>query len=268
MFRIISSLVTVLCLTHIAFAEEITVAGTGDSEKVLGALAEQFMKAHPEHKINVPPSIGSGGGVKAVAEGQAQIARIGRPLQDSEAKYNLKSVLFARSPVTFVANSSEKKVKNVTSEQVLGLYGGKISNWKDLGGPDQKLFLIVRERGDSSTLVLQSGIPGFADIPTLAGKIGYSTPEALELISKNKFTFGYLPMGMVDKKTMRVLKFDGLEPSAGNVESEKYKLTVPQLFAFKSELAGVGKEFMDYVMKDAKAKKILREFGFYVATAK
>lgn len=258
----------VLISSSVVFAEEITIAGTGDSEKILGILAQEYAKKHPDAKILVPPSIGSGGGVKAVAEGQVAIGRIARPLQESEMKYNLKTILFARSPVSFVANNSITKVKNISSEQAIALYSGKITNWKDLGGPDQKLYLIVRERGDSSTLVLIDGVPGFGDIKELAGKIGYSTPEAADLISKNKFTLGYLPMGMVDKKTMKVMSFNGVDPSPKNVADEKYKLFVPQLFVYKDELKGLAKDFVEFVSKDPTAQKILKEHGFYAAKSK
>jgi len=71
-----------LCAT--AYAGDLSVVGTGDGIDLLRALGSAYMTDHPETNVIVPPSIGSGGGIAAVNAEKEVLARIARPLSDSE----------------------------------------------------------------------------------------------------------------------------------------------------------------------------------------
>ena len=61
------------------------MVGTGDGIDLLRALGSAYMTDHPETNVIVPPSIGSGGGIAAVNAEKEVLARIARPLSDSDA---------------------------------------------------------------------------------------------------------------------------------------------------------------------------------------
>ena len=73
-------------------AEEIIIVGTGSGMSLLRAVAETFTRNSPGILVNVPDSIGSGGGVKAVGTDKYKIGRVAREIKDKEKHYGLSHV--------------------------------------------------------------------------------------------------------------------------------------------------------------------------------
>ena len=206
--------------------EKIIIAGTGDSQKLLRDLAARFEQNNPEKKIEVPESIGSTGGIRSTAMGRSDLGRVAGPIREKEKKYGLNYKLFAYSPVVFAVNRSVKEIDNLTFEQVIGIYSGRVNRWEELGGKQGKIYIVNREKGDSSRSSLEKNIPGFKEIKQLAGEIIYSTPEAVRILTENKNTIGYAPLAMVKGTDLKVLRLNGIEPTQSSVQKRIYKITV------------------------------------------
>ena len=71
-------------------------------------------------------------------------------------------------------------------QQILDIYSGKITNWKEVGGDDARLRVVTREEGDSSRGILVEFFPGFKDITvTSKAKTTFSDPETQETVLKS-----------------------------------------------------------------------------------
>ncbi|UCG79126.1 MAG: substrate-binding domain-containing protein [Nitrospirota bacterium] len=240
-------------------AEEITICGTGDSQALLRMLAASYEEEHPGSKINVPDSIGSKGGIKATAKGDCELGRVARPIKDSEMKYGLEYKVFAFSPVVFAVNKSVKKIPGLSGIQVLNIFSGRTTNWKELGGPDMMIKVINREPGDSSRSVLMKNLPGFEKIKDPVGiVIEHNTPLTIETISTNKGAIGYIPLSSVDRAHMRILKLDGVAPTKYRVWRQEYKPVSPLGIIWKGELQGLAKSFFDYLFTSEVQARISR----------
>ncbi|MEW6087187.1 MAG: substrate-binding domain-containing protein [bacterium] len=237
-----------LCANNVNLADEtIIIAGTGDSVDILQILSFEFIRNNPGVKIILPDSVGSGGGIKLVYEGKAGLGRIAREIKDGEKKYGLNHVWFAYSPVVFVVNFSGKGIDNITYQNIVDIYSGKIAFWNEMGGGSRKIYVANREDGDSSRLILEKIIPGFKTINTFAGKILYSTQEAADVLVKYKDTIGFIPLSIAIEKNLNVLKVNGTYPSVENVKNKSYNLTTLFGIVWKGELAGKSKLFVDYL---------------------
>jgi len=146
-----------------SYAETLEIVGTGDGMKMLRLLADGFEKLHPENRIILPDSIGSSGGIQAVGKRKYRLARIARPLKQRELHFGLSYEPWARSPVVFYSRP-DVGVKKLTDQQILDLFSGKIDNWKQLDGADEKVRVITREETDSSVSLLRKKFPGFSDL--------------------------------------------------------------------------------------------------------
>lgn len=240
--------------------EKIVIVGTGDSQKLLRILARAFEEANPGTIIEVPESIGSSGGIRSTAEGKCDLGRVARTFKEKEKKYNLKYKQFAYSPIVFAVNSSVLGVDNLTTEQIVDIYSGKITLWSDLGGAKRKIYVANREEGDSSRTVLEENLAGFKDIETFAGKIVYSTPETVEIIAKHRNTIGYIPLSMVKGTDLIVMKVDGVYPSLENVQNGSYKLLASFGIVWKGNLEGLAKAFVEFLFS-SEAQEIITENG-------
>lgn len=253
----------ILIISGTGMAEEkVIIAGTGDSQELLRALAKAFEQANPGRKVVVPDSIGSSGGIRAVHKGEAGMARTARPMNEKEKKFNLNYKVFAHSPVVFVANANVRNVNNLSMRQIVGIYSGKITSWSELGGEKGPIYIANREEGDSSRSVLEREIPEFKEIKSFAGQTINSTPETVRTIVKNKNTIGYVPLSMVKDKQMKVMKIEGIYPSFKNVQNSSYRLRIPFALVWKGQMNALSKDFADFIFSP-EGHKIIEEHGAY-----
>ncbi|MFK4617240.1 ABC-type phosphate transport system substrate-binding protein [Bradyrhizobium diazoefficiens] len=88
-FSRITAAILGLCLAGVnaasAETRRLDIVGTGDGIDVLRVIAASFMQQEGSPQIEVPPSIGSGGGIAAVGSGKAILGRVARRLTDAEA---------------------------------------------------------------------------------------------------------------------------------------------------------------------------------------
>ena len=226
--------------------EKIVVAGTGDSMEIFQMLAAGFEKGHPGQKIDVPYSIGSGGGVRCASKGLCDIGRVARPPEKQESKYNVKYRALAHTPLVCAVNPSVVGVDDLTDEQFLGILTGRISNWKDVGGQDGKIYVVQREFGDSARALLEKKLPGFNESPQLIGYTAYSAAEALKSIRDNRNTIGYVAYEAAKQMRLKILKINGVYPSMDNIQKGRYQLVLTVGYVWKGELTGLAKEFFDF----------------------
>jgi phosphate transport system substrate-binding protein len=238
----------------------IVISGTGDSQELLRALAEDFMKKYSGCEIEVPNSIGSSKGIKAVANGQIDLARVARLLKEDEKKLGLTYQLFAKSPVVFAVHPGVGDINNITSEQIVGIYSGRITDWSQLGGKAGKIYPIAREAGDSSLLVLNDKLPGFADVNNLTAKTIYLTPEAVAVLTGHERTIGYVPLPAITGTQLRVLKINGIYPSIENIRNGKYNFVASFGIVYKGRPKELVQRFIDFPYSE-EGQKIITAMG-------
>ena len=236
-----------MLIASASHAEILTVVGTGDGVNVLKSIGEAFSQQHPGTSVDVPKSIGSGGGIKSVGGDKNIVGRVARNIKDKEKHFELSYLPFAKVPVVFFVNKSVG-IDNLSSQQILDIYSGKVGNWKQVGGPDMKVRVVRREDGDSSLSRLKKSFPGFADITlTEKSKTTYSTPETFEIVTSKKGTIGFGPNDVASKQDVTVLSVDGVAPSAAEYPS----VTTLGLVFKEENKSGTLKNFLEFAVSPA-----------------
>ena len=259
-FRLAFSLTTFLFAVSAMAQDQLTIEGTGDSQTLLRHLAKKFEQLNPKTKIIVPDSIGSSGGIKALHKGKCKMARVARPLKEEEKTADLSYHKFAYSPVVFTANLPEKCIDNLSSDQIVGIFSGTISNWSELGNcKPHKIYVATREFGDSSRSIIEKKVAGFKAIPQMTGKVIYSTPETLQTLEETPYAIGFLPLGSTSSK-LQVFAFNGVVPKEPHVQDGVYPLASPFGLAWKGELSDLGSRFLTFLSSSA-GMKITRSLG-------
>jgi len=260
--KILKITLVFFCLSLYAVAassiERLVIPGTGDSQKLLREAVRLFEQENPGVFIAIPDSVGSLGGIKRVIDGHAPLARIARQLNDSEQASGLNTLVFAYTPVVFVANLPEQCVDNLSTSEIIDIYSGKITSWKWLGTcSDHKIYVANREDGDSARLLIEAKLPGFKDIQEFAGEIIYSTPEALHVIEDHPFTIGYLPLAMLKNTSLTQFSLNALHPTTENLVTNTYSLAIPLGFVWKDQPTGAYRQFVEFLFS-AQGHELLR----------
>ena len=228
-------------------AEEITIVGTGDGVTVLEAIGAAFSQNNSGISVNVPKSIGSGGGIKAVGRDKNVIGRVAREIKDKEKPYGLSYVPFARIPAVFFVNRSVG-IQNLSAQQICGIYSGKITSWEEVGGKGAKIRVVRREDGDSSLKVLLKSFPRFKDITiTKRSKTALSTAENVTVVETKAATIGFGPYDVAKNSNVDVLKIDGKSPTDSGYPSFG---TMALIFKEKNKTGAI-KKFVEFATSSA-----------------
>lgn len=222
----------------------VDIAGGTAHIPVMKSAAKSIMNANPDIRITVAGG-GSGVGVQKVGEGLAQIGNTGRPLKEGEiSKYGLKSFPFAIDGVAVVVNPANT-VRTMTKAQLLDVFGGRITNWKELGGADAPITLYVREDGSGTREVFEGKALDKGTTSAQANVVN-SNGAMKTAVMQDKNAVGYVGIGHLDKSIQGIV-LDGMTPTQANAADGSYTVTRLLYMNTKGDPTGLTKAFIDYI---------------------
>ena len=232
------------------------IVGTGDGMEVLRALGAAFSEQNTTVDVDVPPSIGSGGGIAAVGSGKSVLGRVARKLTDAEVANGISYRPIARLPASFFAHPSAG-ISSITSAQLQDIFSGRVTNWKDVGGNDLRIRVVRREDTDSTLSVLRTSMPGWKDlIITEKSKTATTTQEAIQTAREVSGAIGFAPFHKSLEQGLTVLKIDGHYPT-----DEKYPSSVELALIFtEKSLTPEARKFVNFV-GTAKSHTVISALG-------
>lgn len=188
------------------------VSGSGTTVAILEAIAPAFEADVPGYALDVLPGSGTGGGVEGIVEGVLDVAAMARPPKEEEAAQDVAYTEFGLSGIAMYAHPSVG-VANLTTEQAVAIFAGDVTNWSEVGGPDQTIILYVRDEGDSSTKGLREVIFGDTPFPETATVLtSQSDMQAAIEGSPNSVGFGSWPSAVAAGTDVRAIALDGVMP--------------------------------------------------------
>lgn len=265
-----AALLTVsLCLVNAALvrAEQISVTGSPVVKSILDEASKEYQKSNP----GVEFVIGVGGtdqGVKLAGQGEVQIGMASRFLKDNEKSQYPKLVEWKLGmDGTVVVLNQSNPVKQLTSDQVVGIYTGKITNWKEVGGNDAPIAPVtlnkkynvmemfckhvkMENKADGATLFFKKN--GDADFSTTAVKAldGHKAVLAAAMTDPNGITFtSYgLTKSLIDKgSALKMTALDGVEPTAATIADKKYGAVMDLVIVTNGQPTGELEKFVKFL---------------------
>jgi len=222
--------------------ERIEIAGSTSVQPVAEKLAAEYMKKHPDVKINVQGG-GSGLGIRTAQQGIVDIGTSSKALKPEE-KDDMKEYVIGKDGIVIAVNK-ENPIDDLTKEQLRDIFSGKIRNWKEVGGPDAEIHVVVREEGSGTRSSFQSLVMKDAKIRPDAIVQG-STESVKQTVKQDPYAIGFVSMSHMSDD-VKAIKIDGVEPSEKTVADGSYPLVVPFIFLTKGEPTGVVKDFIKWV---------------------
>ena len=224
----------------------VTTGGSTSVEKVILSLSEAFMQENPDVDITYDPT-GSGAGITGASDGTLDIGLSSRNLKEDET--GLVATTFALDGIAIIVNN-ENTVEDLTLEQIKGLATGEITNWSEVGGPDQPVVLVGREAGSGTRDGLES-IVGVEDACVYEQELT-STGAVIAAVAANPNAFGYASLSAVDD-TVKAVTVGGVEATEATVQDGTYAIQRPFVFVTKEgeELSDAAQAFIDYATSDA-----------------
>lgn len=263
-------------LTAVSFGffyepEVITVKGSDTMVILAQRWAEIFMTKNKGITVQVTGG-GSGVGIAALLNGATDICNASRPMKQSEMdklkeKYNSAGVEIkvAIDGLSVYVNKNNKKVNELTLEQLKDIYTGKITNWKEVGGADAKIIMYGRENSSGTYVyfkehVLQNG-DFVSEVQSLPG-----TAAVVNAVSKDKNAIGYggaaYAKGIKDIAVKKDKDSKAYLPEKKFIESGEYPISRFLYMYTRTRPEGSIKKFVDWVLSK-EGQSIVTEVGYF-----
>ncbi len=258
-----SIILTLMVPISQAGEKQIVVQGSTTVLPIAQAAAEVFMQDNPQADISIRGG-GSGNGIAALIDGTCDIADSSRPMKDKEIllcqEKGISPVphIIAMDGIAVIVHPSNP-IQGLTIEQIKNIYIGKITNWKELGGEDQKIVVVSRDSSSGTyeifeTIVLQ----GKKVIPDSLSQT--SNQAIATIISTTKGAIGYVGLGYVNS-TVKAIEVNEITPSQETVASGKYPISRPLFMYTNGAPQGIAKDFIQFIWS-GEGQKIVEEQGF------
>lgn len=257
-------LVAVCFAANAAFAGALKVDGSTTVLPIAQKVSEAYMKEYPDVNITVSGG-GSGNGIKAIIDGTTDIANSSRFIKDEEVKQAVEKGAY---PVPFaiaydcivpVVNPNNP-VSDITLEQLKGIYMGKITNWKELGGPSGEIVVISRDTSSGTYEVWEEKVMKKERV--FPGALLQASSGAItQAVSKNKNAIGYIGIGYVDK-SVKALTVNGVPGNEETTLNGRFPISRPLFMFTRGWPTGDVLKFINYVLSPQKGQKFVKEAGF------
>ncbi|WP_229359743.1 phosphate ABC transporter substrate-binding protein [Ferrimonas aestuarii] len=230
----------------------LNIAGGTAHIPVMKKAAQAIMTTNPEIRITIAGG-GSGVGAKQVGKGLVEIGNTGRPLKPKEAAQGLNSYPFAIDGVAVIVHP-DNSVANLTQAQVIDIYAGKISNWKQVGGADAAIHIYTRDEASGTRSVFVKKLLNKGSVVNSANVVA-SNGAMKSAVSRDKGAIGYSSVGYIDAM-VKAPSLDGVTPTNEACANGDYPVVRKLFMNTKGEPSGLTKQFIDYIFSADGAKYI------------
>ena len=249
-----------------------SITGSGSSALLPLAkdAADKFKELHPEVSITLNGG-GSGTGLKQVADGSVDIGNSDVAAEDKLDETAAKELVDHQVCVVTMApivnkDVAEAGVKSLTKEQLISIFTGKTTNWKDVGGPDEDIVLVTRPESSGTRATFQKyALDGNEE----ASNTSMETDDSGVLLTNVKSTngaIGYVALSyLTGDAGVETVAIDDVEPTLENTYSGKYPVWTFEHMYTKGEPNEVTKAFLDYITGDEYGAQ-MEKLGYGVAS--
>lgn len=262
-------LIAALFALGIARAQEpsatIRISGSNVFGEKLGPLVlDAFSKRFPGITVNLKRP-GSGPGLAALMKGTADIAPTSRPADAKElaaakaAGLRLRSQAIGSYGVAVIVNE-KNPLTGLKPAQVRGIFNGKITNWKEVGGPDREINLFVLNKSTGARVGFQLlAMKGDDYAPSARPLRDYE--DIAREVAADPAAIGYTGIGPALAGT-RALLINGQPPNTAAIYERVYPYANTLfLYTVAGRETPTAAKFIKFVLS-REGQRVLQEAGY------
>ena len=263
----IALLLAALGLTAAACAQKLK--GSDTLLPLAQKAAENYSEKNPSAHVTVTGG-GSGVGLSSLREGTTDIAMASRRIKFDErvrmqqAGRPVEELTVAFDALAVIVHPSNP-VSRLTREQLEGIFRGKITNWKQVGGEDRKIVVYSRETSSGtyeffkeSVLKHRNYMPAVLSMP--------ATGAIIQSVSQTPGAIGYVGLAYLNPEVKALaVSYDGggsyVAPTFDNARSKSYPIVRPLYFYYTKSHEAAVRPLVDYLTSD-EGQAMVASIGF------
>ncbi|WP_338218105.1 phosphate ABC transporter substrate-binding protein [Lacticaseibacillus salsurivasis] len=238
---------------------KIVAVGSTALQPLIEKVAEDFQTDNPGVTITVQGG-GSGTGLSQVSQGAVTIGNSdifaeGQSGVDAKKLVDHKVAVVGMTPVV----NPGVGVKNVSMSQLRDIFTGKTTNWKSLGGKDQKIVVINRVKGSGTRATFESAVMNGETAMTSQEQDSNGTVQ--KIVSTTPGAISYLAFSYVDSG-VQALSIDNVKPTDKNVETNDWKIWSYEHMYTKGKANPATSAFLKYVTSNEVQTGPVKSLGY------
>lgn len=237
------------------------------------AEAAEILRAEKKMQITVDTQGGSSGGISMLGDGQVEIGMISKHVSETDRakfpKVQFKETHIGEDAVALIVSKDvwNGGVKSLTKAQVRDLYEGKVTNWKQLGGPDRRVAFFNKEPGRGTWEVFTHWVYGDSKkAPQVSFPEVGGNEETRNKVSSTRGAMSQLSASWADGKTVFALGIkpdsgDPVLPTPANIANHTYPMSRPLFVLTNGDPAGDAKTFIEFLLSP-RGQELVRKHGY------
>ena len=248
--------------------KKLVLTGASTVAPLADEIGKRFEKQNPGVQVDVQTG-GSARGVNDARVGLADIGMVSRDLKSDEQ--DLHAYTIAYDGVCMIVNKANT-VATLTKDQIIGIYTGRYTNWKEVGGADRKITVVNKAEG-RSTLELFLNHFGLVNSQVKAQVVVGDNEQDIKTVVGNVGAISYVSIGSAEFDVeqgmpLKLLPMDGVPATTVNVLNRSFPLMRVLNLVTKTPPTGLSKQFIDYARSDS-VHDLVKELYFVpLASAK
>lgn len=266
--------------------EPLFVVGSTTVSKLVEASAPAFLEKHEVQLLSRPT--GSKKGVVAIGEGVSDIGLISRYMTEEEInRWPLVQQITVGQDAIVLATHGDNQVNNITSEQVIDIYTGKLKNWRDIqagstgkirayskgvghGTHDSFLMYFALSSNNlpqsNSVVFRRKGVNslfGTSQVPTFN-----QVNQALGLVSRTPGAIAYESLGALNvfgekmnSNKVKLLTLDGVPPLIDEEFNHEYSLVRPLNLLLTPDSTDAARDYVRFLLTP-QGQDLLAQFNY------
>lgn len=157
-------------------------------------------------------------------------------------------------------------VTSLTKQQLLDIFTGKTTNWKDVGGPDEKIVLVTRPTSSGTRATFQKYALDGQEETSNASMETDDSGVLLQNVKDTKGAIGYVALSyLIGDTGVSTLALDGVEPTLENTYNGTYPVWTYEHMYTKGEPDEATKAFLEFIMSDEYGEQ-MESLGYGVSS--
>ncbi|MEY8458980.1 phosphate ABC transporter substrate-binding protein [Lactococcus ileimucosae] len=240
-----------------ALSGKVIAGGSTALQPMAQQASTDYTAKNPEVQITVQGG-GSGVGLTQVLAGTFQIGNSDIFAEeksgiDASKLNDYKVAVVGFAPIV----NKDINIESLSTKQLIDVFTGKVKNWKEVGGPDEKITVIGRAAGSGTRVNFNNLALGGAT--EVDGPTQDASGTAVTMVGQTPGAISYVAFSYLDKsKDIKAVSIDNVKPTVENVADNSYKVwSYEHMYTNKEKETAVEKDFIKYVTEDIETIKKL-----------
>lgn len=234
--------------------------------------AQRSAAYHPQEESSPIRSSTTPVAFENLLSGKADVIFIAKPSQKQLDEAQSRGVGLVLTPIAkeaFVFFVSRKNsVSNLSRDQIVQIYSGKITNWREAGGKNSQIIAYQRPEGSgsqSALLRIMGEVRPVAapreQVPAGMGGIIDQVASYADRENAIGYSFLFYATKMAGNAQIKLLSIDGIAPNSQNIKSGAYPFTNDVFAVTREDANAQTREFVEWI-KGAQGKELIQKSGF------